>query len=182
MATTEQSQQFLTFELAEETYGFEVKAIREILELQRITRVPRTADYVLGVMNVRGKVVPVMDLRLKFGLTRAEQTVENAIIVLEVTDDGAESLIGLLVDSVDEVLELAAENVEAAPKVGTTVDEQLLSGVGKVEDEFILLLNIDAVFNSDDLEIAQDSAQQGELSEQVSEETSQEQVLEEQRA
>ena len=119
MATTEQSRQYLTFELAQETYGIEVKMIREILEMQRITNVPRTAEYLLGVMNVRGRVVPVVDLRLKFGLQKAEQTVESATIVLEVTDNGTASLIGLLVDSVDEVLELAAEEVEPAPKVGT---------------------------------------------------------------
>ena len=162
MATIEQNTQYLTFELAEESYGIEVKSIREILEMQRITSVPRTADYLLGVMNVRGRVVPVVDLRLKFGLIKAKETVDSVIIVLELTDNGTETLMGLLVDGVNEVLELGSESVEPAPRIGTTVDGRLLSGMGKQEDRFILLLNTEAVFSDEDLEVAQEGAQESD--------------------
>ena len=162
MAKIEQNTQYLTFELAEESYGIEVKSIREILEMQRITSVPRTAGYLLGVMNVRGRVVPVVDLRLKFGLIKAEETVDSAIIVLELTDNGTETLMGLLVDGVNEVLELGSESVEPAPRIGTTVDGRLLSGMGKQEDRFILLLNTEAVFSDEDLEVAQEGAQESD--------------------
>ena len=153
--TTDTSQQYLTFDVAEETYGIEVRLIREILEMQPITRVPRTAEYLLGVMNVRGKAVPVVDLRRKFGLDTREQTVDSAIIVLEVSDSGADTLIGLLVDNVDEVLELGPESVEPAPLTGTTVDAQLLSGMTKQDDQFVLLLNTEMLFATDDQETAQ---------------------------
>ena len=159
-ATTEQ---YLTFEIADETYGIEVKSIREILELQRITHVPRTADYLLGVMNVRGRVVPVVDLRLKFGLPLVDRTVESAIIVLEVDGLGSETLIGLLVDSVDEVVEMGSADVEPAPRVGTTVDGQLLSGMGKRDDRFVLLVDTAALFDGDDLEFAARAASEEAL-------------------
>jgi len=154
MEMTATSEQYLTFDLAEETYGIEVRRIREILEVQPITKVPRSAEYLLGVMNVRGRVVPVVDLRRKFGLQASERSVESAIIVLEVGAEGGESLIGLLVDGVDEVLELGVEDVEPAPKVGTAVDGQLLSGMGKREQQFILLLDTDAVFSCEEIELA----------------------------
>jgi purine-binding chemotaxis protein CheW len=128
MAMNSSSGQYLTFELAEETYGIEVTTIREILEVQMITRVPRTAPYLLGVMNVRGRVVPVLDLRQKFGLEKVDLTADSAIIVLEVNEEKTDSLIGLLVDSVDDALEFGAEDIEPAPSMGATVDGQLLNG------------------------------------------------------
>jgi len=138
--------QYLTFALADETYGIEVEKIREILEMQPITSVPRTAEYLLGVMNVRGRVVPVVDLRLKFGLEKIASTVHTAIMVLEVEDSGEKSQIGLLVDSVDQVYTLNDEDVEAAPTVGTSVNTRLLKGMGKFQDQFILLLDTDVIF------------------------------------
>ena len=158
MATNEQSGQYLTFQQAEETYGIDVESVSEILEIQPIKRVPRTADYLLGVMKVRGRVVPVVDLRLKFGQPKVKRTVESAIIVVEVSGDGTESLIGLLVDSVNEVLELDADSVEPAPIVGTSDEGQLLSGMAKREDRFILLLDTQAVLNGEELEMARSSA------------------------
>jgi purine-binding chemotaxis protein CheW len=154
MAENERSSQYLTFDLAEETYGIEVTTIREILEVQTITRVPRTADYLLGVMNVRGRVVPVVDLRQKFELEKVDQTVDSAIIVLEVQQGSSDTLIGLLVDSVDEVLEFAPGEIEPAPTVGTSVNGQLLTGMGKRDDQFILLLDTDVIFDSEELEMA----------------------------
>ena len=141
--------QYLTFELADEKYGIEVKSIREILEMQPITSVPRTSDYLLGVMNVRGRVVPVVDLRLKFGLEKAELTVNSAIIVLDLGKDANDSLIGLLVDRVDEVLSLGEDEVEAAPGIGTSVNGQFLKGMGKSDKGFTLLLDTVEIFSKD---------------------------------
>jgi chemotaxis signal transduction protein len=171
MELLEQSRQFLTFELADELYGIEVQSIREILEMQRITRIPRAAGYLLGVMNVRGRVVPVVDLRIKFGFPPAAASVERAIIVLELTDGAGDSLIGMLVDNVDEVLELDQGNIEPAPKIGTSVDSQLLSGLGKYNGNFILLLRADRLFSTSDVEQAMRSAD--EVIEMVDEEDEQ---------
>jgi purine-binding chemotaxis protein CheW len=154
MATNEQTHQFLTFSLMDELYGIDVHSIREILETQRITRIPRSADYLLGVMNVRGTVVPVVDLRIKFGLPVVESTVDTAIIVLELGADGSDSLIGVKVDTVEQVLELEEADIDPPPKVGTTVDGQLLAGMGKHGDDFVLLLKTDRVFSAEEIELA----------------------------
>jgi purine-binding chemotaxis protein CheW len=173
MTAENTSMQFLTFALADELYGIEVRSIREILELQKITRIPRSEGFLLGVMNVRGKVVPVIDLRLKFGLPQTERTVDSAIVVLELSESNSDSLIGVLVDRVEQVLELDREGIQPPPRVGTTVNGQLLSGMGKHEEEFILLLRTDLLFTSEDIEIAG-------LSESISPESleTQEQVAE----
>ena len=152
MESKTETRQFLTFELADELYGIEVRSIREILELQRITRIPQSEEYLLGVMNVRGRVVPVVDLRIKFGLAPIETTVENAIIVLEVATEGRDSLIGVLVDTVDQVIEISTDEIQPAPQVGTTVDGQLLSGMGKQDERFILLIKTENLFTERDID------------------------------
>ena len=155
------STQYLTFRLAGENYGIEVQCIREILELPAINRVPRTPEHMLGVMNLRGSVVPVVDLRLKFGLEAGEQTVDSAVIVVELDqgeDQGSKNgstLIGALVDGVEEVLELGGESVEPAPKYGTGFSTDYLKGMGKRDEHFILLLDVGSVFSSQELEPAQ---------------------------
>ena len=161
MAIIEGNRQYLTFALDNEIYGIEVKSIKEILELQSLTKVPGTTDYLLGVMNVRGRVVPVVDLRLKFGFAGKPPTVASAIIVLETLKKRTDKLIGLLVDSVDKVLELSSEDVQPAPAVGTRVDEKLLTGMGKWDERFIMLLDTDAVFPKEDLGISAEAALAG---------------------
>ena len=145
--------QYLTFRLGDEEYGIEVQSIREILELQTvaITRVPRTPEFMLGVMNVRGSVVPVTDLRVQLGFSEAEQTVDTSIIVLELNLGGDEVLIGVLVDGVDEVLELRPESVAPVPKVGLGIDADLLKGMGKQGERFVQLLDIYRLFSTDEL-------------------------------
>ena len=145
--------QYLAFQLGDEEYGIEVQSIREILELQSIgiTRVPQTQAFMLGVMNVRGSVVPVTDLRVKLGRDATERTVDTAIIVLELTIGGEEVLIGVLVDSVDEVLELRPESVAEVPKVGLGIDSDLLKGMGKRGEAFVQLLDIYRLFSPDEM-------------------------------
>ena len=151
MSTITETVQYLTFELGQEQFGIDVKSIKEILELIPITRIPRTPDYMKGVINVRGSVVPVIDLRLKFGLPEKEQTVDTCIVVIEINTEGGDVLIGALVDGVQEVLELSADSIEPVPRAGTNADTASLEGIGKRNDEFIMILNVHRVFSDADL-------------------------------
>ena len=112
---------------------------------------PKTPDYMRGVINLRGSVVPVLDMRLKFGLTQTEKTVNTCIIVAEVSFEDERTIIGALVDSVEEVFELEPEQIEPAPKIGTQLKTEFIKGMGKRDDHFIIILNIDKVFSSDEL-------------------------------
>lgn len=134
---------YLTFALGHEDYGIEILRVREIIRVLDITRVPQTADFLRGVINLRGKVIPVVDLRLRFQLPKAEQTDETCIIVV---DTG--SLTGLVVDAVREVCDIAAENIEP-PKFGSAVDTAFLLGMGKVGDAIKILLDIQAVLDGE---------------------------------
>ena len=145
------TRQYLTFQLGEEVFGLDVSNVREILEFTTVTKVPKTPDYMRGVINLRGSVVPVLDMRLKFGLTQTEKTVNTCIIVAEVSFEDERTIIGALVDSVEEVFELEPEQIEPAPKIGTQLKTEFIKGMGKRDDHFIIILNIDKVFSSDEL-------------------------------
>ena len=147
--------QYLTFQLSEEVFALDVSHVREILEFTTVTKVPRTPDYMRGVINLRGSVVPVLDMRLKFGLSRTEKTVDTCIIVVEVSFEEENMIIGALVDSVQEVLELEPDQIEPAPRIGTQLKTEYIKGMGKREDRFIILLDIDKVFSSEELTMAQ---------------------------
>lgn len=142
------SDKYLTFFLGQEEYGFEILKVQEIIGLLPITRVPRTPDFIRGVVNLRGKIIPVMDLRLKFGMETVDSTDETCIIVVEA--EGVQ--IGVLVDSVSEVLDIRHDQVEAAPDFGTEVDTDYILGIGKAEDGVKLLLDIDRVFSAGELQ------------------------------
>jgi purine-binding chemotaxis protein CheW len=143
--------QYLTFKLKDEVFGVDVAQVREILDFIKITKVPQTPDFMCGVINLRGNVVPVVDMRLKFGLEKTETTVDTCIIVVEVDLDGENSVLGALVDSVQEVFELDPKDIEPAPKIGTKLKTDFIKGMGKREDNFIILLEIDKVFSSEEL-------------------------------
>lgn len=157
VATITETRQYLTFKLAEEVFAVDVEKVREILELTTITKVPRTPDYMRGVINLRGSVVPVMDMRLKFGMPASEQTVNTCIIVVEVLHDNEVVVIGALADSVQEVFELEPEQIEPAPRIGTRINTDFILGMGKNDGQFIMILNIDRTFSSDELETAGDA-------------------------
>jgi purine-binding chemotaxis protein CheW len=142
---------YLTFKLANEEYGLEILKVREIIGLMEITKVPRTPDYIRGVINLRGKVIPVMDLRVKFLMEKTEDTNETCIIVVDVTRGDHSVLMGTLVDSVSEVLDIAAGEIEDAPSFGTDVNTDFILGMGKTRDKVIILLDIDQVMASEDL-------------------------------
>jgi len=158
MATSEifDTKQYLTFKLGEEVFALEVANVREILEFTTVTKVPQTPEFMRGVINLRGSVVPVMDMRLKFGMPIIEKTVNTCIIVVEVSFDGETTVLGALVDSVQEVFELEAGQIEPPPRFGAKLRTEFIKGMGKRDGQFIIILDIDKVFSAEELEYAQE--------------------------
>lgn len=152
------SKQFLTFTLSEDVFGVEVTQVREILDYTSVTKVPQTPEFMLGVINLRGSVVPVVDLRAKFGLPAVEKTRDTCIIVMEIEIEGESTVLGAVADAVQEVMDLLDEQIEPAPRIGTRLKTEFIYGMGKREDEFIILLNIDKIFSVDELVLVQDAA------------------------
>ncbi|MDH3998037.1 MAG: chemotaxis protein CheW [Desulfuromonadales bacterium] len=152
------SQQYVTFSLADELFGVEVTRTREILSVIAVTSVPQTPDYLLGVINLRGQVVPVVDMRLKLNLEAAEETEDTCIIVVEVQVDGEPLIVGALADAVREVSEIRSDQIEPPPRLGTRLNTEFIKGMGKIDEQFLILLDIDRVFNSDELAMVQDAA------------------------
>ena len=143
--------QYLTFKLADEIFAFDVAKVREILEITSITKVPQTPDFMRGVINLRGSVVPVIDLKLSFTMARTEQTINTCIIVVEVNFDGEALILGVLADSVQEVVEMEPELIEPPPRLGTKLNTEFIRGMGKVENTFVMILDIDKVFSKEQL-------------------------------
>ncbi|MBI2353752.1 MAG: chemotaxis protein CheW [Deltaproteobacteria bacterium] len=151
VAQITETTQYLTFKLEEEIFALDVAKVREILEYTTVTKVPRTPDFMRGVINLRGSVVPVIDLRLKFGMTETEQTINTCIIVAEVGMDDETILLGALADSVQEVNEMEPGQIEAVPRIGTQLNTDFIRGMGKHDGCFVMILDIDRVFSSDEL-------------------------------
>ena len=138
---------YLTFTLGSEEYGLEILKVREIIGLMDITSVPRMPDFVRGVINLRGKVIPVVDLRLKFSMESIEDTKETCIIVVDLT----ECLMGIVVDRVSEVLDIDKSEIEEAPKFGISVDTEFILGMGKTKGKVVILLDIEKVLTSSEM-------------------------------
>jgi purine-binding chemotaxis protein CheW len=151
MAQTVEAMQYLTFKLDAELFALEIAKVREVLDITAITRVPRMPEFMLGVLNLRGSVAPVVDLRLRFGMPAIEKTVHSCIIITEVMVDGEAQILGLLVDSVQEVIDLGPADLEPAPKMGTRLDTEFIKGMGKQKDKFIIIINIDRLFSVSEL-------------------------------
>jgi purine-binding chemotaxis protein CheW len=143
--TTQKQGKYLTFAIAEEEYGLEILKVREIIGYMDITPVPQTPAYVKGVINLRGQVIPVIDLRSKLGMQQAEVTEETCIIVVEVQRNGQKNDTGLVIDRVQEVLYIAGEQIQETPEFGATVDTDFILGLGKVGKSVKILLDIDKV-------------------------------------
>jgi purine-binding chemotaxis protein CheW len=142
---------YLTFQLAQEEFGIRVLKVREIMGLQEITAVPQTPGHVKGVINLRGKVVPVIDLRLKFGLPAAEYTQRTCIIVTQVKGESTSVMMGIVVDGVSEVLNLSGTEIEDTPDFGDSAGSQYLLGMAKVKGKVKILLDIDRVLSTQEL-------------------------------
>jgi purine-binding chemotaxis protein CheW len=147
---------YLTFRLGAELFAANVSKVIEILEVPKITRVPRSPDFMRGVINLRGSVLPVIDTRTKFGLPQTEDTVNTCIIVLSVKLDGQAVTIGAISDAVQEVLEIDESHVQAAPSIGSKYKSEFIDGMVKRDEQFIMILNLDMVFSADEASILQE--------------------------
>jgi purine-binding chemotaxis protein CheW len=143
--------QYLTFKLGDEVFALDIGKVREVLDFTSVTKVPQTPDYMSGVINLRGNVVPVVDMRLKFDLSQTEKTVNTCVIITEIEVDGENTIIGAMADSVQEVLDLEPVQIEPPPRIGAKLNTDFIMGMGKHNDQFIIILNIDKVFSADEL-------------------------------
>ena len=141
---------YLTFALGKEQYGLEILKVREIIGYMDITAVPQTPHHVKGVINLRGQVIPVIDLRAKFGMETAEITEQTCIIVCEIQSGNRSFSTGIVVDNVEEVLDIDGQDIEETPQFGSSVDTNFILGMGKIGDTVKLLLDIDKVLDGDD--------------------------------
>ena len=142
---------YLTFNLGGEIYGLPILKVQEIISLMKITKVPRTPPFVLGVVNLRGKVVPIVNMRLKFGLDLVQDTERTCIILVQIAYSSQAITIGVLVDEVREVLNLLAEQISKTPPMGASVDTEFIMGMGRVDDNVVMLLDLDKAFSSEEL-------------------------------
>jgi purine-binding chemotaxis protein CheW len=142
---------YLTFHLEKEIYGLEIIKVQEIIKMMDVTRVPKTPSFVRGVINLRGKVIPVMDLRLKFEMESMEDTEKTCVIVVQVNGAGGSLTIGIIVDEVAEVADIAQEQIEPAPAFGSNVNTAFILGMGKIEKKVLTLLDIDKVLTFDEM-------------------------------
>jgi len=143
--------QYLTFKLDGEVFALGIDKVREVLDYTSVTKVPQVPEFMRGVINLRGSVVPVVDMRLKFGMTRTDKTVNTCIIIVEINLEGETTVLGALADSVQEVLDLEPYQIEPAPKIGTKLRTEFIRGMGKRDEQFIIILDIDKVFTSAEL-------------------------------
>lgn len=145
---------YFTFKLGKEEYGVDILKVREIIGLMNVTEVPRTPEHVRGVINLRGKIIPVLDMRLKFGLPKVPDTEETCIIVIDLEHQGATVQIGAIVDSVCEVADIASIDIESAPLFGGNVECRFIRGIAKMEDGVKILLEIEDVLTTSDIQNA----------------------------
>lgn len=151
-----QTTQYLTFKLDNEMFALDISKVHEVLDFTSITSVPRMPEFMRGVIELRGSVVPVIDLRLTFDMSQTEKTVNTCVIIVEVTVDNETAVLGALADSVQEVLDLGPDHIEPAPKIGTRLNTEFIKGMGRQNDQFVIILDIDKVLTSDELIRVQD--------------------------
>lgn len=168
MPLQETENQYLAFVMRDENYAIPVSNVREVLTVPKITCIPQMPDFVRGVINLRDSVVPVLDLRLRFGLGTTSQSEETSIIVTEIPDleeNGAQLRIGILADAVKKVFTIAKDRIEPAPKFGMAVNTAFIDGIGRMDDAFIVLLNSREMLTREDLSLigaAGETADSGE--------------------
>jgi purine-binding chemotaxis protein CheW len=146
-----QGGRYLTFLLDAETYGIPIKKVKEIIGMMEITHIPKTRNYIKGVINLRGKIIPLMDLRLKFGMMEKPYTERTCIIVIEVNSAEKQRLVGIVVDAVSDVVKIQKGEIEATPEYNAENDGDFLVGIGKLKDKIILILDIDKILSHDEI-------------------------------
>ncbi len=147
MEMEEGTDQYLTFMLADEEYGVDILRVQEIRGWDKATAIPNAPDYVLGVVNLRGVVVPIFDLRKRFNLEKAEFNSETVIVVVKVQHDKGDRTIGMVVDAVSDVYNITTENINSAPEVGGSVNMEFIKGLATINNEMIILLDVDELIN-----------------------------------
>ncbi len=155
VAAIAKTTQYLTFKLGDEIFALDISKVREVLDFTTATKVPRTPEFMRGVINLRGNVVPVVDLRLKFGMTKTEKSVNTCVIIVEVTVDGETTVLGALADSVQEVIDLEPDRIEPTARIGNTRYTDFIKGMGKRDEKFTMILDIDKVFSAEDISLVQ---------------------------
>lgn len=151
------AQKYLTFELGTEVYGLDILRVQEIIGIMPVTRVPQTPSFVRGVINLRGRVIPVIDLRVKFDTGNAEDTERTCIVVVQVSGKTS-SIMGVVVDEVSEVVDIASDQIEATPEFGAGIETDFVRGVGKIGDTVVMLLDIDKVLSASEIRILKKAA------------------------
>jgi purine-binding chemotaxis protein CheW len=148
-----QDNKFLTFRLGEECYAIPILKIKEIIGMMAITKIPKLPKFIKGVINLRGKIIPVVDLRIKFGLEEKQYDERTSIIVMEIQTESTTNINGVVVDTVREVMDIPEGNIEPPPQYGNDVDQEFLTGMGKVGDDVIMLLDVDRIFSESEKDI-----------------------------
>jgi purine-binding chemotaxis protein CheW len=149
--STSKAGKYLTFKLGAEEFGLEILKVQEIIKMMDITKVPRTPEFVRGVINLRGKVIPVVELRLKFDMSTVEVTDKTCVIVVQVAHSAGTVTMGAIVDEVSEVLDISGEQIEPSPEFGTSVNTDFILGMGKVGKRVVMLLDVDKVLSTGEL-------------------------------
>ncbi len=152
---TDDIDQYLTFTLDDEVFALNIGKVREVLDYLTITRVPRMPEFLRGVINLRGNVVPVIDLRYKLGMGTIEQSVDTCIVIVEIMLDGEMTHMGALADSVKEVIAIEPGQISPPPKLGIKIDNEFIKGMGKQDDKFLMILDIDKVLTANEMDIVQ---------------------------
>ncbi len=150
-----QTSQYLTFRLDNESYAMDITTVREVLDIIQITKVPQMPDFMCGVINLRGRVVPIVDLRLKFGLAEPTPLKNACIVIVEVHLDGEQTILGILVDAVQEVISFEPDQIDPPPRIGTRLKTEFIKGMGKKDEEFIIILETGKVFSAQELAVVQ---------------------------
>ncbi|HKK60258.1 MAG TPA: chemotaxis protein CheW [Salinivirga sp.] len=160
---SDQVHTYLSFRLGKEVFAASVNHVVNILELKPITKVPHAPEYMSGVINLRGQVLPVIDMRIKFGMTPTEPTVDTCIIVLNLEIENEEVKLGILVDAVSEVLELEENQIEPSPSIGTKYKAEFIKGMWKKDESFIMLLNLDLIFTRDEIVVVEEKTNEADM-------------------
>lgn len=147
----EELQQYLTFMLGGETFAIGILSIKEIIEYGQLTEVPRMPEFIRGVINLRGAVVPVIDLGARFGKQPANISRRTCVVIIEVEHEGEQQVVGVMVDAVNEVLDIVPDQIEPAPNFGAKIRSDFIQGMGKVEGKFVIILNVNHVLSLDEM-------------------------------
>lgn len=158
-----QEEKLLLFFLNEELYGIPILKVNEIMGLMEVTKIPRSPDFIKGIINLRGKIIPVMDLRIKFSMSEKAYDNQTCIIIVEISISEQKKFIGLIVDKVAEVVSIYSEDIDLPPQYGQDCDDTFLTGVGKVKDKVVMLLDIESIVNCNDLIMLMNSKKESEI-------------------